>query len=152
MRLGKPPRLDPVFQKYDPPLYFVTLCANNRRKALANDAVHSDVTAYAHEGEQRGIALGRYVLMPDHLHLFVAGNIDFDLGVWVRGLKRVVAAAVSGGGTKLWQRVFFDHLVRNSESYSEKWDYVYQNPLRAGLVRNADQWPYQGEIVAIDHL
>lgn len=152
MTLGKPPRLDRVFQKYDLPLYFVTLWTNGRRKVLANDTVHCAVSGYGREGEQRGIALGRYVLMPDHLHLFVAGNIDFDLGLWVRWLKRVVAAAVAGGRTNLRQRGFFDHLVRNSESCSEKWNYVYQNPVRAGLVRIADQWPYQGEIAAIDHL
>ena len=44
-----------------------------------------------------GIALGRYVIMPDHIHLFVCGSDDFNLGIWVRGLKRVVAAAVTGG-------------------------------------------------------
>ena len=151
MSLGKPPRLDLIFQKYDPPAYFVTLCTKNRRKVLANQSVHSAVMGYGREAEQRGIALGRYVIMQDHLHLFVAGNVDFDLGVWVRGIKRVVAAAVSGGRSDLWQRGFFDHLIRNGESYSEKWEYVYQNPVRAGLVSCADEWPYQGEIVAIDH-
>ena len=89
--------------------------------------------------------------MPDHIHLFVSGTRDFDLGVWMRGLKRVMAAAVSGGRSGIWQRGFFDHVIRNSESYSQKWDYVRQNPVRAGLVRTADQWPYQGEIVVIEH-
>jgi len=151
MSLGKPPRLDMIFQKYDPPAYFVTLCTKNRRKVLANKSVHSAVMDYGRKAEQRGIALGRYVIMPDHLHLFVSGNVDFDLGVWVRRLKRVVAAAVAGGRSDLWQRGFFDHLVRNGESYSEKWEYVYQNPVRAGLVSCADEWSYQGEIVPIDH-
>lgn len=51
-----------------------------------------------------------------------------------------------------WQRGFFDHLLRNSESYTEKWEYVRQNPVRAGLVRHPDDWPYQGEVVAIDRV
>ena len=48
-----------------------------------------------------------------------------------------------------WQEGFFDHLLRSGESYAEKWDYVRMNPVRAGLCRDAGEWPYHGEIVAI---
>src|SRR4029077_13534604 len=50
----------------------------------------------------------------------------------------------------LWQPGFFDHVLRNDESYSQKWEYVRENPVRAGLVVRADEWPYQGELVVID--
>lgn len=46
----------------------------------------------------------------------------------------------------VWQPEFFDHVLRSSESYSEKWDYVRQNPVRAQLVKGANDWPWQGEI------
>ncbi len=94
--------------------------------------------------------MSRYVIIPDHIHLFITGADDFNLGVWVRGLKRVEAAAVSGGRGGLWQRGFFDHLIRSSESYSEKWNYVRDNPVRAGLTSHAEEWANQGEIVWID--
>jgi hypothetical protein len=45
---------------------------------------------------------------------------------------------------------FFDHVLRSNESYAQKWTYVRENPLRAGLAKSAEQWPYQGEIVYID--
>ena len=48
--------------------------------------------------------------------------------------------------TTLWQREFFDHVLRSSESYSENWNYVRDNPVRAGLLPNADEWNYAGEI------
>jgi hypothetical protein len=41
---------------------------------------------------------------------------------------------------------FFDHVLRSTESYSEKWNYVRDNPVRAGLVSNADEWKYSGEV------
>ena len=151
MSLGKSPRLNEIFQKYDPPVYFVTVCTENRRKLSAKEKVHAALMKYGQFGIEKGVALGRYVIMPDHIHLFVSGTIDFDLGLWMRGVKRVVAAAVSGGRGGLWQRGFFDHLIRNNESYSEKWDYVLENPVRAGLVSSAEEWPFQGEIVSIDH-
>ncbi len=150
MTLGKSPRLERIFERYNPPLYFVTMCAQDRREVLANDVVHSVLINFGQQGVERGFALGRYVIIPDHIHLFVSGTLDFELGIWVRGLKRVVAAAVTGGRSGLWQRGFFDHVVRNSESYSQKWDYVRENPVRAGLVRIADEWPYQGEAVFIE--
>jgi hypothetical protein len=51
----------------------------------------------------------------------------------------------SPAATTLWQRDFFDHVLRSSESYSEKWKYVRDNPVRAGLV-SIDAWKYAGEI------
>ena len=39
---------------------------------------------------------------------------------------------------------------RSDESYSQKWNYVRENPVRAGLVKSVEDWPYQGEIVHID--
>jgi putative transposase len=149
MGLGKPSRLSRIFEKYDPPLYFVTLCTANRQKVLAHKRVHDAFVVYGTSALTRGIGLGRYVIMPDHIHLFVRIGLEFNLGIWVGGLKRGVAAAVTGGrGT--WQRGFFDHVIRNSESYSQKWNYVRENPVRAGLVPTADEWPFQGEIVSLE--
>ena len=151
MTLGKPPRLDRIFQRYDPPLFFVTFCTAKRRSVLASDPIHRALIGYGQIAVDRNIALGRYVIMPDHIHLFVQGDPRFDLGRWISGLKRVLAAAATGGRGGLWQRGFFDHLIRNSESYAQKWDYVRENPVRAGLVSRDEDWPFQGEIVEIAH-
>jgi len=139
---------------------------------LANDLVHRALIGYGRIALDHNIALGRYVIMPDHIHLFVQGDPKFNLGRWIGGLKRVVVAAVTGGrhgkdsaaetaaattfapvgkSQPLWQRGFFDHLIRNTESYVQKWDYVRENPVRAGLVSRHEDWPFQGEIVKIDH-
>jgi putative transposase len=50
-----------------------------------------------------------------------------------------------------WQKTFFDHVLRNSESYADKWEYVSENPVRAGLVQRAEDWPFQGEIFLLDY-
>jgi REP-associated tyrosine transposase len=50
----------------------------------------------------------------------------------------------------LWQPGFFDHILRSGESYAEKWNYVRENPVRAGVVKNADDWPYQGKNVLLE--
>jgi len=89
--------------------------------------------------------------MPDHMHFFVRGGDDFKLTQWVNGLKRAISVAI--GATKkrpLWQPGFFDRVLRNDESYSQKREYVLKNPVRAGLVPRVDDWPFQGEFVFID--
>jgi hypothetical protein len=49
-----------------------------------------------------------------------------------------------------WQKGFFDHVLRSSESYDEKWQYVLQNPVRAELVSRNEDWPYQEEIHSLE--
>jgi REP element-mobilizing transposase RayT len=156
-------------------LYFVTFCTENRQRILANNAVHAAFRNFALRGlAERNVAVGRYVIMPDHIHVFVRGGDDFKLSTWAHGLKRVISkiliesAAVDSrptdkvvlceslhagqSGNKVWQDGFFDHMLRSSESYAEKWEYVRCNPVRAGLVSQPEDWPYQGEIAAIDRV
>ena len=98
------------------------------------------------------MAVGRYVIMPDHVHLFVRGDHNFTLGPWIGALKQALAkaATLSRAKGQIWEEGFFDHVLRSNESYSQKWNYVRENPVRAELVKSAADWPYQGEIVYID--
>ena len=133
---GRPPRLEQIFQTYDPPLYFVTICTIHRQKIGDLGTAHRAFERYVRRArDEFGVAVGRYVMMPDHLHLFVRGSADFNLAHWVNGLKRAISVAL--GATKkrpLWQPGFFDHILRNDESYSQKWVYVRENPVRSELV------------------
>jgi REP element-mobilizing transposase RayT len=66
-RLG---RLDFTYENC--PIYFVTACTADRRQLLHNDATHQAFTKFAASAVDYGAWVGRYVLMPDHFHLFVA--------------------------------------------------------------------------------
>jgi REP element-mobilizing transposase RayT len=88
--------------------------------------------------------------MPDHVHLFVRAGRDFTLSSWIGSLKRAISVTLES--PKLWQPGFFDRILRSHESYGEKWNYVRENPVRAGLVKSAQEWRYQGEIVVIDRV
>jgi putative transposase len=146
---NRPPRLERAFQRYDPPLYFVTFNTHRRKQWLANERVHQQLIAFGKAGLARGVAIGRYVIMPDHIHLFVRGSSDFVLAQWVRVLKRSLSRAIPGAAPH-WQSGFFDHLIRHSESHAQKWEYVCQNPARAGFVKNYQHWPWDGEIERLE--
>ncbi len=139
---GRPPRLTWVFT--DSPAYFVTFCTKGRAPVLADSSTHDTFRTFCDAAHEHGTWVGRYVLLPDHIHLFVRLAPDKRLGDWVGLLKRSLARET--GKTIPWQDGFFDHVLRSAESYAAKWDYVWQNPVRAGLVDRAEDWPYQGEV------
>jgi REP element-mobilizing transposase RayT len=120
---------------------------------LAKDEVHTAFVLFGKRAEKTSnVAVGHYVIMPDHVHLFVRGDYNFRLGPWIGALKQALAraAALSRARGQIWEEGFFDHILRSSDSYSQKWNYVRENPARAGFVKSAADWPYQGEIVYID--
>lgn len=147
---GRPPRLDRLFP--DPPLFFVTFATRDRKRITRLADLHTAFERYARRASAEfGIAVGRYVIMPDHIYFFVQGGPEFVLSSWVGGLKRALAVEVATP-RRLWQPGFFDHVLRSEESYSQKWEYVRDNPVRAGLVGKFDDWLYQGGVVIIDRL
>ena len=147
----RPPRLERVFSDLRP-FYFVTFNTHQRAALLANPELHASFIEFAQKAGGHGVAVGRYVIMPDHVHLFVVlGEGGLTLARWVQSLKSVLGKALLAQGHPKphWQEGFFDHVMRSGESYGEKWDYVRMNPVRAGLVAAAESWSYQGEIEVI---
>jgi len=149
----RPPRLTRIHQTVDRPVWFVTFCTQHRKKWLATDEVHTAFQRFAERAAHEfNVAVGRYIIMPDHVHLFVCGDPQFVLVTWLGALKQTLARAANQSKSRgqIWQEGFFDHLLRNDESMGQKWNYIRENALRAGFVDQAEDWPYQGEIVPID--
>ncbi len=147
----RPPRIDRLHQGVQP-FYFVTFNTCARARILANPEVHAAFRQFCSRAQEHGAAVGRYVIMPDHVHVFaMMPRAGLRLEAWIKSLKCVLGKTLDGQGAAKphWQEGFFDHLLRSGESYGEKWDYVRQNPVRAGLVLHADDWPFQGEIESI---
>ena len=140
-------RLEWIYKRY--PIYYLTLVAHDRRSLFANRDIHAAFIAFSEKAFDRGVAVGRYVLMPDHIHLFAGfGASSPNLSNWVKSLKNSLSKSLRATGVPPphWQKDFFDRVLRTDESYREKWECVRQNPVRAGLVKDADDWEFQGEI------
>jgi putative transposase len=147
----RPPRLDRLFANTQP-LYFVTFNTYRRRHFLACPEIHETFCVFCIRAEKYNVAVGRYVLMPDHAHLFVMlPREGITLVKWVQSLRAVIGKALlkRGFSKPHWQEGFFDHVLRSHESYTQKWDYVRMNPVRAGLCETPEAWPYQGEIMRL---
>jgi len=97
--------------------------------------------------------VGRYVIMPDHIHLFCAPNTfpPQPLKKWIAHWRNQVTRAwPHRSEIPIWQRDFWDRQLRRSESYADKWQYVVNNPVRHRYVRRAEDWPYQGELNVLE--
>jgi REP element-mobilizing transposase RayT len=125
-------------------IIFVTICARHRQKVLANARVHEALLrawAKAHLW-----MIGAYVIMPDHIHLFCSPTReDCVIETWITFWKREVRREI-GVTAPRFQSDSFHHRLRGEEGYAEKWEYVRANPVRAGLVKTPEDWPYQGVV------
>ncbi len=142
-----PPHFSAVERFNTPIIVFLTVCTKDRKKVLANDNLH-ELLKKAWQTKPTWL-VGRYMIMPNHLHLFCAPAdcTPTALEKWVYFWKSKTAANwPTTNENSVWQRHFWDTQLRRGESYDEKWEYVVQNPVRAGLVRNSEDWPFQGEL------
>jgi putative transposase len=131
-----------------PVLVFITVCTKDRHRWLATRECHS----LLRDVWQEAVAwqVGRYVIMPDHIHLFASpSDLDNDAPVsleeWIKYWKALFSKRKIDPNWR-WQKDHWDRRLRRNESYNEKWLYVRDNPVRHGLVKNAEYWPFQGEI------
>jgi putative transposase len=128
-------------------IVYLTVCTKRRKPILADDKAHALLLeAWRAAGAW---LVGRYVIMPDHLHLFCAPTEHDSLPItnWITFWKSYATRRwPNSGESPVWQRHFWDTQLRRSESYEQKWQYVVENPVRAGLVARSEDWPYQGEM------
>lgn len=140
------PHLSPFSKQ---PLVFVTVCSAGRRRLLSQTAVQSLLEAvWAKSAEVDGWFVGRYVLMPDHVHFFAKPTLTAKpIAEWMKAWKSVSSrriAAVVKVHQPFWQEDYLDHFVRSASAYEDKWEYVRQNPVRKGLCVRPEDWPHQG--------
>jgi putative transposase len=128
-------------------IVFLTVCVRGRRRLLARPEIRDLLLTTWREAAEW--LVGRFVLMPDHLHLFCtpAERESMALGSWVKFWKsRASKAWPFADERPVWQADFWDRQLRWGESYGQKWDYVMNNPVRAGLCASPEDWLFQGEV------
>ena len=127
--------------------YFLTMCVADRRKLFTTARlVEVLVSTLLDQFCRAQLSIVAYCFMPDHCHI-LAGSLSqtCDLSRAVRSFKGVSAThAREMGVRKLWQRDYYDHILRSDESVNYVAAYIFANPVRAGLVKNPRDWPFSG--------
>lgn len=135
--------------------YFVTICTHDRKKMLSSIvgdgfSVPKPFGIIAEEMLKQiplkypSIAVEKYVIMPDHIHILLlfdgkmgTENPSPTLGNVVGWYKYQVTKGVDSqfglNGAKLFQRSYYDHIIRNQRDYDEVWEYMENNPRQCVL-------------------
>jgi len=125
----------------DGEIYFITICCVPRG---ANQLAKPDIWEAMDDTLNRRIVKGELdcriaLAMPDHFHALMGFPGTKSMRMVVSAIKSWMASQYD----IRWQRDFFDHRLRGFESAQEKAQYIRMNPVRAGLVANPQDWPYQ---------
>ncbi|HJQ70505.1 MAG TPA: transposase [Blastocatellia bacterium] len=128
-------------------VYFVTIVVSKRRNLFLDpNLAESVINCLLDLRRKMGFTLYSYCLMPDHFHALIgAGESNKGLGEICGAFKSLSTRAYwQRYEGRLWQRQFFDHIIRNEKDFFETMEYIRQNPVRKGLVNTAEEWPYSG--------
>jgi REP element-mobilizing transposase RayT len=102
-----------------------------------------DTLLHFHEIRYRLFA---WVIMPNHVHVLFETFPEWTLDGVVNGWKKCSATEILMDHQPLprplWQREFWDRYTRNLRHFRKTVDYIHQNPVKAGLVSRAEDWPW----------
>lgn len=141
--------------------YFVTLCVQDRKHLfeIENNNVGNDLCVvplqnqiihkWLKETENKfNIKFDKYVIMPNHIHMIAViterhtGRSLHDAMRWFKTMttneyiKEVKNGNLKPFDKKLWQKSYFDHIIRGEQDYLEIWQYIENNPLKYQLNKN----------------
>ncbi len=143
------PRLR-CFDYFGPYRYFITLATAGRRRVFAGDWPHEKfIWVLSGLGGVSGFDVLAYCFMPDHLHLLMEGTETSDLARFIRIFKQKTAYMLRPAlGGPLWQRSYYDRILRRDEDSRKVAAYILNNPVRTRLVDDATEYPYIGSFAA----
>ena len=127
--------------------YFITICTRDRRKILSEivgDDAHIVPKPYGQIAEKyiRNVPeIEKYVIMPDHIHMIIQldnGSMWASTPTDVKTTKNKISTIVRSVktlttkeiGHSIFQRSYYDHVIRNQQDYNEVWEYIENNPAK----------------------
>ena len=134
--------------------YFFTVALADRSSALLTDRIGELRAAFASVRAESPFRCDAAVILPDHLHMvwtLPAGDADFSS--WWKRIKARFSKAVgetrprsaskiAKGEAGLWQRRFWEHLIRDAGDFDRHVRYCWGNPVKHGLVTRPVDWPF----------
>lgn len=151
--MGLPTRKRNRLEKYDYSncgSYFITLCVKERRPVLWNGVganfvrplLEPSLSEVGRSVEQEIIGLNQvypqvsvdqYCIMPDHIHMILSVSDEAGAPEVSRVIKQFKGALTKRLHVSLWQRSFYDRVIRSREEYEDIWQYIENNPRQRWL-------------------
>jgi putative transposase len=134
--------------------FFTVNLAERKENCLLTDKIDLLREAFEYAKSRHPFRMDAVVIMPDHLHCIwtlPADEADFSLrwnvlkGHFSRNIEnreRISASRKSRRERGIWQRRFWEHLLRDQTDFNRHADYIHWNPVKHGWVERVRDWPY----------
>jgi len=134
--------------------YFFTVNLLNRKRALLVDYIDALRDAFRHVRSNHPYHIDAIVVLPDHLHcIWTLPKGDDRFSIRWQLIKAIFSRAVPmmesrsrsrrlRGERGIWQRRFWEHVLRDEQDYAQHVDYIHYNPVKHGLVAKPIDWPH----------
>ena len=130
--------------------YFITICSKDKkslfwkvgetcgrqfeRPPLSNIGEIIDLEINKINSIYENVEINKYVIMPNHIHMIIILYNGNGRSKTVPTISRIIQqfkGSISKQiGFSLWQKSFYDHIIRNEQEYQEIWNYIETNPLK----------------------
>ncbi len=127
--------------------YFVTFRSVNELSEEARECIKRRIL----QDHRYKFELLLGVIMSDHVHLLLrplqkpSSTYWYSLSEILQGIKGSSARSINQLTNTLgsiWQKESFDRLIRNAKELLEKWEYIWNNPIKAGLSNGVTEYPF----------
>ncbi len=136
--------------------YFLTLATHQRRHRFVDESAVGRLRAALRAvAVERPFRVDAAVVLPDHLHfLWTLPAGDGDLSTRVGRMKALFTRSLGGEAASavdsrrrhrerdVWQRRYWDHLIRDRDDWDQHLDYVHFNPVKHGHATCPHAWPW----------
>ncbi len=129
-------------------IYFITICCNNGEELLINPKLINEMLQDLSECcKLKRFTNYAYCFMPDHVHLLLGGEEGTDLIKLIKQFKQHSGYSFKKAtGNRLWQKSYYDHILRKEEDMVEVVRYILENPIRKGLAKQAEEYLFSGSL------
>jgi putative transposase len=129
--------------------YFVTCSTYKKKPFFTDEPVIDFVLDKLNTMSTRyGFNTLAYCFMPDHFHLLTEGKEDSSLPGYMQRFKQVSSYGFKKEhGEPLWQRSYYDNVLRKEQSVTDVAKYILDNPVRKGIVKEYTEYPFSGSLI-----
>lgn len=136
--------------------YYITIVTHERNPILLSN-ISLLRTSFAYAKTKFRFTIDEIVILPDHLHMVITVSKAKDYPKIISSMKRYFSqncdvrftqhisqsySRKKQGYNLVWQKRYYEHMIRDDKEYEEKIAYMHHNPVKHGYVDNVEAWEY----------
>lgn len=134
--------------------YFFTVALQDRRSGLLTNKINELRHAFSLAIKNYPFVIDGIVVLPDHMHILMTlpphdANYSQRLGLIKSAFSRQLESSEKISPSRkskrergIWQRRFWEHIIRDELDYCRHMDYIHYNPVKHGYAKTPSEWPY----------